>query len=132
MAEVWGLQAQALQIYQEIGDQESVATVLNNRSIDLTFVGKYAQAEQAGRQALQISQQIGDLWTEAIARGSLAFTLRQLGENEAAREHVEKAVAITIELGNGTPRIDGGAFESVDEETAKRLVAGEGPRTGKD
>lgn len=87
-------------IYEEIGNQQDIATVLGaigslyRRVGDLTLALKYSQ------QNLDIHRELGDREEIADVLSCLAFVYQMQGELKAAVTHLEQSLAIVEELGN--------------------------------
>ncbi|MEO1133227.1 MAG: tetratricopeptide repeat protein [Cyanobacteria bacterium J06639_1] len=90
----------ALQIYQNIGDRRSEATVLGNLGLVYRILEDPQQAIESHQQALDIARDIGDRQVEAINLGNLGLAHFVLEDDQQAVEFYQEALEIARDIGN--------------------------------
>ncbi|MGR6322497.1 BTAD domain-containing putative transcriptional regulator [Micromonospora soli] len=74
--------------------------LLNNRSLVLTLLGRYAEALRDARHHLLLGRRNGDPWHVANATGHLGMIRRRMGDRRQARRLLQAALVLKRENGN--------------------------------
>ena len=91
---------EALQIYREIGDQDSAALTLNNLANLLGEQGKFTEAKKIYEEALGIFRELANKNAVATVLGNLGDVMVEEGDLTQARKEYEQSLAVFRETGN--------------------------------
>ena len=91
---------QALELSQNIEDQNSEANALNNLGNTYSRIGQYQQAIQFHQQSLKIKREIGNLHGEASSFGNLGIVYNCLGQYQKAIYSYQKSLEIFRQIGD--------------------------------
>ncbi|MEB3831783.1 CHAT domain-containing protein [Phormidium sp. CCY1219] len=89
---------QALAIFRELGDRQSVGETLNQIGIISARLGQYAEALQFYQQGLDIAHDIGDRNLEGTILHNLAFVYQSRGQYAEALQFYQQALDIAREM----------------------------------
>lgn len=104
---------QAIQAYENINDQQSIAIVLLNVGLVYKISGQYSAAKNTYARALEYYQKAGNLLWQANLLNNLGVLQDLLGEYEAALLSLEKAVEYAAIA--GYPRMKAYALASIGD-----------------
>jgi CHAT domain-containing protein len=90
---------QALEIYQEIGDQTGESTVLNNIGTIYDKIGQYPEALEYYQQSLVRVREMGDRPREGVTLNNIGTVYRNLGRYSAALNYHQQSLEIAREVG---------------------------------
>ncbi len=87
------LQAQSIELYQELGDDHHLVMGMVRQSNIIQFLGRYSEAANIARSAIEIGERHGDQLTTLGAVGQLAHVLTQFGYFQEAEPYFRSALA---------------------------------------
>ncbi|MCP5002352.1 MAG: tetratricopeptide repeat protein, partial [Planctomycetes bacterium] len=90
----------ALEIQQQLGDQERVGRVLHNMGVVYRDTGDPAQALELHLRALEIREQIGVPRSIARTLSNIGSDYRDLGELEKAAAYFQRSIGMWEEIGS--------------------------------
>ncbi len=91
---------QSLKIWQSLGNEHGVNTVLNSISASYYYLGEYELALQNLQAVTKYFEQVNDAQQTAATLGNLALAYTALGKNDEALQHLERAMQMNKALGN--------------------------------
>ncbi len=92
--------AEALTIYQEIGDRQAEGITLNNIGLIYDTLGQYEQALDYDQQALTIMRQLSDQDGEGRMLNDIGLVYRSLGQYQKALDFLQQALTLRQKVGN--------------------------------
>jgi len=97
---------EALALFDDLGDLQKRATVLNSVAGIHYYLGNYPYSLECSLEILGISRDIGDRKLEARALNAIGILQSQTGEQPAALDYFLDSLGIFREIGNGHGEAD--------------------------
>ena len=92
--------SQSLEIFEEMGNKEGIASSLNNLGAIYKVQGNYAKAIEYFTQNLKISEEIGNKRGIAASLNNIGLIFQELGDYSKALDYFTQSLKINEEIGD--------------------------------
>ncbi len=90
----------SLLVWQQLGQQQRVASLFSNLGIIARLAGGYDEARKLHEKGLEIRRQLADRWAIAVSLNNLGNVALDQGNPSEARAFLEEAVALQRQVGD--------------------------------